>query len=149
MKKGKTCKLNGFTRLKSTYGTVDTKTFKSLYLNIQSWVTPQKSVENWSRVVNILNREIKETINEILDSTLLQPKFILDLDLRTSGLAVGKKSFMNLEITFFIAKNIEFKSTLLRTHLQNLTSIINSHNFTKNTYFKFEKTKKLKTIDIN
>jgi len=148
MKKGKTCKLNGFTRLKSTYGTVDSKTFKSLYLNIQSWVTPQKSVENWSRVVNILNREIKETINEILDLTLLQPKFILDLDLRTSGLIVGKKSFMNLEITFFVAKNIEFKSTLLKTHLQNLTSLINSHNFTKNTYFKFEKTKKLKTIDI-
>jgi len=111
-------------------------------------VTPQKSVENWSRVVNILNREIKETINEILDLTLLQPKFILDLDLRTSGLVVGKKSFMNLEITFFVAKNIEFKSTLLKTHLQNLTSLINSHNFTKNTYFKFEKTKKLKTIDI-
>lgn len=148
MKKGKTCKLNGFTKLKSTYGTVDSKTFKSLYLNIQSWVTPQKSVENWSRVVNILNREIKETINEILDLTLLQPKFILDLDLRTSGLVVGKKSFMNLEITFFVAKNIEFKSTLLKTHLQNLTSLINSHNFTKNTYFKFEKTKKLKTIDI-
>jgi len=148
MKKGKTCKLNGFTRLKSTYGTVDSKTFKSLYLNIQSWVTPQKSVENWSRVVNILNREIKETINEILDLTLLQPKFILDLDLRTSGLVVGKKSFMNLEITFFVAKNIEFKSTLLKTHLQNLTSLINSHNFTKNTYFKFEKAKKLKTIDI-
>ena len=148
MKKGKTCKLNGFTRLKSTYGTVDSKTFKSLYLNIQSWVTPQKSVENWSRVVNFLNREIKETINEILDLTLLQPKFILDLDLRTSGLVVGKKSFMNLEITFFVAKNIEFKSTLLKTHLQNLTSLINSHNFTKNTYFKFEKTKKLKTIDI-
>ena len=148
MKKGKTCKLNGFTRLKSTYGTVDSKTFKSLYLNIQSWVTPQKSVENWSRVVNIMNREIKETINEILDLTLLQPKFILDLDLRTSGLVVGKKSFMNLEITFFVAKNIEFKSTLLKTHLQNLTSLINSHNFTKNTYFKFEKTKKLKTIDI-
>ncbi len=148
MKKGKTCKLNGFTRLKSTYGTVDSKTFKSLYLNIQSWVTPQKSVENWSRVVNILNREIKETINEILDLTLLQPKFILDLDLRTSGLVVGKKSFMNLEITFFVAKNIEFKSTLLKTHLQNLTSLINSHNFTKNTYFKFEKTKKLKTIDV-
>ena len=82
MKKGKTCKLNGFTRLKSTYGTVDSKTFKSLYLNIQSWVTPQKSVENWSRVVNILNREIKETINEILDSTLLQPKFILELGAR-------------------------------------------------------------------
>lgn len=148
MKKGKTCKLNGFTRLKSTYGTVDSKTFKSLYLNIQSWVTPQRSVENWSRVVNILSREIKETINEFLDTSLLQPKFILDLDLRTSGLVVGKKSFMNLEITFFVEKNVEFKSVTLRTHLQNLTSIINSVNFTKNKNFEFEKTKKLKTIDI-
>ena len=126
MKKGKTCKLNGFTRLKSTYGTVDSKTFKSLYLNIQSWVTPQKSVENWSRVVNILNREIKETINEILDSTLLQPKFILDLDLRTSGLAVGKKSFMNLEITFFIAKNIEFELALRESKTSSLTSRLSS-----------------------
>lgn len=148
MKKGKTCKLNGFTKLKSTYGTVDSKTFKSLYLNIQSWVTPQRSVENWSRVVNLLSREIKETINEFLDTSLLQPKFILDLDLRTSGLVVGKKSFMNLEITFFVEKNIEFKSASLRTHLQNLTSIINSVNFTKNKNFEFEKTKKLKTIDI-
>jgi hypothetical protein len=148
MKKGKTCKLNGFTKLKSTYGTVDSKTFKSLYLNIQSWVTPQRSVENWSRVVNILSREIKETINEFLDTSLLQPKFILDLDLRTSGLVVGKKSFMNLEITFFVEKNVEFKSVTLRTHLQNLTSIINSVNFTKNKNFEFEKTKKLKTIDI-
>ena len=148
MKKGKTCKLNGFTKLKSTYGTVDSKTFKSLYLNIQSWVTPQRSVENWSRVVNLLSREIKETINEFLDTSLLQPKFILDLDLRTSGLVVGKKSFMNLEITFFVEKNVEFKSVTLRTHLQNLTSIINSVNFTKNKNFEFEKTKKLKTIDI-
>lgn len=148
MKKGKTCKLNGFTKLKSTYGTVDSKTFKSLYLNIQSWVTPQRSVENWSRVVNILSREIKETINEFLDTSLLQPKFILDLDLRTSGLVVGKKSFMNLEITFFVEKNVEFKSVTLRTHLQNLTSIINLVNFTKNKNFEFEKTKKLKTIDI-
>lgn len=149
MKKGKTCKLNEFTRSKSTYGTVDSKTFKSLYLNIQSWVTPQKNIDNWSRVVNFLSREIKETITEFLDTTLLQPKFVLDLDLRTSGLVMGKKSFMNLEITFFVKKNVEFKSPLLRTYLENLTSIINSKNFTKNNYFEFEKTKKLKTIDVN
>jgi len=147
MKKGKTCKLNGFTRVKSTYGTVDSKVFKSLYLNIQSWVTPQKSTDNWVRVINSLNREIKETINEYLNISLLKPKFIVDLDLRTSGLLVGKKSFMNLEITFFVENNIEFKSSLLRSHLQNLTSIINYENFSKNNYFKFDKTKKTKTIE--
>ena len=94
-----------------------------------------------------MNREIKETINEYLNISLLKPKFIVDLDLRTSGLLVGKKSFMNLEITFFVENNIEFKSSLLRSHLQNLTSIINYENFSKNNYFKFDKAKKTKTIE--
>jgi hypothetical protein len=147
MKKGKTCKLNGFTRLKSTYGTVDSRTFKSLYLNIQSWVTPKKNVENWSRVINILNRELKETIGDFLDLNLFQSTFICDLDLRTSGLVMGKKSFMNLEITFFVNKNVEFKSLTLKKHLQDITSFINSHNFSQNIYFDFEKTKKTKTIE--
>ena len=147
MKKGKTSKLNGFTKVKTSYGTVDSRTFKSLYLNIQSWVTPKKNVENWSKVVSILNKEIKETITDNLDFNLLQSKFISDLDLRTSGLVVGKKSFMNLEITFFVNKNLEFKSLILKNHMQHMTSNIISHNFTQNHYFEFEKTKKLKTIE--
>ena len=149
MKKGKTSRIVGFNNSKVSYGTVDSKNFKSVYLNLQSWVSPKQSYDNWERIVSNFSRQIKHTIFEILDPTFFKDKYIIDLDLRTSGIVYGKKSFMNLEITFFIAKNIEFKSTLLRTHLQNLTSIINSHNFTKNTYFKFEKTKKLKTIDIN
>ena len=136
MKKGKTCKLTGFTRLKSTYGTVDSKTFKSLYLNIQSWVTPQKNVDNWSRIVNFLNREIKETINEFLDTTLLQPKFILDLDLRTSGLQLKKKSFMNLEINLFVLEPMDFKSPKLKKSVKNLIKEVYSDVFSKNKYFK-------------
>jgi hypothetical protein len=60
---------------------------------------------------------------------------------------MGKKSFMNLEITFFVNKNVEFKSLILKKHLQDITSFINSHNFSQNIYFDFEKTKKTKTIE--
>ena len=47
MKKGKSCTLNGYRNLKCTYGTVDAKNFKSIYLNIQSWVKPKIDNENW------------------------------------------------------------------------------------------------------
>ena len=59
MKKGKTEKLNGFKTSKVHYGTVDSKNFKSLYLNIQTWVEPKKDTENWSGVVSNTSRSIK------------------------------------------------------------------------------------------
>ena len=46
MKKGKTAKMSGFKNSKITYGTVDSKNFKSLYLNLQTWVEPKYDVEN-------------------------------------------------------------------------------------------------------
>ena len=46
MKKGKTEKINGFRTSKIVYGTVDSKEFKSIYLNIQTWVEPKKDSES-------------------------------------------------------------------------------------------------------
>jgi hypothetical protein len=51
MKKGKSVKLNLFNPIKSVYGTVDSKNLKSVYINIQSWVTPKEEYDNWNRVV--------------------------------------------------------------------------------------------------
>ena len=101
MKKGKTSKIQGFKLAKVIYGTVDSVNFKSLYLNIQTWVEPKKTSENWTRVVLNLSRQIKHTIFENINKTIFDDKFIVDLDLRASGLMVGKKSFLNLEITLF------------------------------------------------
>ena len=67
MKKGKTAKINGFKTSKITYGTVDSKEFKSLYLNIQTWAEPKKDLENWSRVVLNMNRYIKHSIYQNID----------------------------------------------------------------------------------
>lgn len=54
MKKGKTSKITGFKTAKVVYGTVDSINFKSLYLNIQTWVEPIKDSENWNRIVQNL-----------------------------------------------------------------------------------------------
>jgi len=55
MKKGKSVKMNLYYPIKSTYGTVDSKNLKSVYINIQSWVTPKFEQDNWNRIVGNLS----------------------------------------------------------------------------------------------
>jgi len=141
MKKGKTTKINGFRTSKVHYGTVDSKEFKSLYLNLQTWVEPKDEYENWNRIVLNMNRSVKHSVFTNIDKNLFDDKFIVDLDLRTSGLQLKKKSFMNLEINLFLKQEIDFKSTKLKKSLKNIIKEIYSDVLTKNEYFKFYLTK--------
>ena len=141
MKKGKSVKLNLFNPIKSIYGTVDSKNLKSVYINIQSWVTPKFEHDNWNRVVCNLTREIKHSVYNSIPTQIFQDKSIVDLDLRTSGLQLKKKSFMNLEINLFLIDEIDFKSTKLKKSLKNIIKQLYSDVLTKNEYFKFYLTK--------
>ena len=105
MKKGKTSFLQGFKTAKIVYGTVDSIKLKSLYLNIQTWVEPIYECDNWVRTVLNLSRSVKHSIYESINKQIFDEKFIVDLDLRTSGLNLNKKSFMNLEINFYITQH--------------------------------------------
>ena len=122
MKKGKTSKIQGSKTAKILYGTVDSVELKSIYLNIQTWVEPQLELENWNRVILNLSRKVKHTIYNNINTELFEKKFIVDLDLRSSGLQMEKKSFLNLEINFFLnQKDIDFKSNNVKEILKNLT----------------------------
>ena len=121
MKKGKTSKIQGFKIAKVTYGTVDSIELKSIYLNIQTWVEPIKESDNWNRVVLNLSRFIKHTVYNTINNDLFEQKFIVDLDLRSSGLTMGKKSFLNLEVNLFIKeKEIDFKSQQVKDYLKSM-----------------------------
>lgn len=146
MKKGKTSKIIGFPSAKVSYGTVDSKNLKSLYLNLQSWVTPNYDYENWDRVVSNLSKSIKNSIYEVIDTELYKPKYIVDLDLRTSGIVFGKKSFMNLEITLFLEKELDFKDPQIKDSLKKISKNIYVENFMKNEYFEFTVSKKVKEL---
>ena len=120
MKKGKTAKLSGFKSSKISYGTVDSKNLKSVYINIQSWVTPKEELENWNRIVLSLGREIKNSVFESIDSKIFQEKNIVDLDLRTSGILKGKKSFFNLEINLYTLRDMDFKCDELKESIKTI-----------------------------
>ena len=141
MKKGKTARIIGVKNAKVTYGTVNSVEFKSLYLNIQTWVEPKEEVENWNRVVLNMTRAVKHTVLENINKDYFDTKFIVDLDLRTSGLQMKKKSFLNLEINLFLINEIDFKSPKLKKLVKSLVKSVYGDIMSKNRYFKFYLTK--------
>jgi hypothetical protein len=146
MKKGKSVKLNLYNPIKSVYGTVDSKNLKSVYINIQSWVTPKEEYDNWNRVVSNLSREIKHSVYKSINTDLFQNKSIVDLDLRTSGISHGKKSFFNLEINLYTTNELDFKSIEIKESVKNIVQSIYNNNITTNKYFDFSTTKKEVTL---
>jgi len=148
MKKGKTSLLHGFKTAKIVYGTVDSIKLKSLYLNIQTWVEPIYESENWTRTVLNLSRSVKHSIYESINKTIFNDKFIVDLDLRSSGLNPNKKSFMNLEINFYlIQEDLDFKCNEIKESLQQITKQIFKDNFLDNENFNFYLTKNSKITE--
>jgi len=137
MKKGKSVKLNLYNPIKSMYGTVDSKNLKSLYINIQSWVTPKFEHDNWNRVVCNLSRDIKHSVYNSINTELFKEQSIVDLDLRTSGISHGKKSFLNLEVNLYTTQEMDFKSPEIKNSVKQIIKNIFKENVIQNKYFEF------------
>lgn len=147
MKKGKSAKLTGYKSFKVTYGTVDSKNLKSIYINLQSWVEPIQNIEKVDSTINNLSRKIKHTVLESSDKEVFEQKFIVDLDLRSSGIQMNKKSFMNLECYLFTKNHYDFKSPILKQSIKKIVDNIISEVLVKNKFFEFTNSKK--ELDIN
>ena len=142
MKKGKTSQLTGYKNAKCSYGTVDSKKLKSVYIIIQSWVEPTTTVENWSRVTGMLERNIRHHLLDVVDPIIFEKHNIVDLDLRSSGIQLGKRSFMNLEMTLFVKEHIDFKSLILRDRVRQIVNTVYGYPLTKSKHLILHKTKK-------
>lgn len=146
MKKGKTAKIGGFKTSKVSYGTVDSKNLKSIYINIQTWVEPNEEYDNWTRIVLNMSRSVKHAVFNCIDRNLFEDKFIVDLDLRTSGIQYKKRSFMNLEINLYLIEDTDFKSQILKKSVKNIVNCIHKDIFKNNEFFNFYISKKDKTV---
>jgi hypothetical protein len=72
---------------------------------------------------------------------MFDDKFIVDMDLRTSGLSLKKKSFMNLEINLYLIDEVDFKDLKLKRKLKDIVKGIYVDVLHKNDNFKFYLTK--------
>ena len=146
-KTGKEVKSNNFKDYSVTFGSVNNKHPKAVYINISAWAEPKCDEEiNYSRAIRSLNKNVKQTLFNLFDaeinSDFLKDRTIVDLDIRESGIRYGKRSFINCELTLFLNSEIPVNSDFMKQQLTDITENIINRVFNKNDYFVFYKKKK-------
>ena len=141
MKTGKFITLGYHGNVKVGYGTVDHKNLKTIYIKLNSWVEPESETDEFDELLSKTKRKIKLRIYE-LRSEYFKRESIVDLDVRTKGIKIGKKSFLNLEITLFTQKCFDIKTKDLKSLIKNLIKDIIDSDLSNKNLFNFSKNKK-------
>jgi hypothetical protein len=141
MKIGKYIPLGTYNEVKMGYGTVDFKNLKTIYLKINTWVQPENETEDFNSTIHKSRRKIKEIIYN-LKNPYFKQQSIVDLDIRTKGIKLEKRSFMNLEVTLYVEKQFDVKSKELKTFIKDLGENIVDVGLSDKMLFNFYKTKK-------
>jgi hypothetical protein len=145
IKKGKEIKMGKtYTNYKVNAGTVDSKNPTSVYINISAWGEPtDENTDSYVSVISSLKKEVKRYIHNNLPLTFSKNRTIIDLDMRESGIAFGKRSFMSCEITLYqrTPDGDILRSTELKKVMGDVTDKLVRDVFDKYESFKFHKKK--------
>ena len=145
MKLGKEIKLDLLENYKTKIGTVNNKESKSIYINLSAWGELDELDENlnYEYFLSNLRKKIKQKLNNYLDQDLYyNNKYIVDLDMRTSGLSVEKKSFMSCEITLFQKRHYPLNNPKIIDSTKSIIYNVVTNCIETNNVFTFHKRKK-------
>lgn len=141
MKIGKYIPLGEYDNVKIGYGTVDHKNLKTIYLKLNSWVQPINDSDDFDSSIYKSRKRIKELIYN-LRNEYFKPQCIVDLDIRTKGIKIEKRSFMNLEVTLFVEKQFDIKTKEVKNNIKKITETIIDGGLSNKNLYNFHKSKK-------
>lgn len=141
MKTGKYIPLGDYKNVKIGYGTVDFKNLKTIYLKFNSWLAPKNDTDDFDYIISIARKKIKELIYDLNDDRF-KKQCIVDLDIRTKGIKIEKRSFMNLEITLYVENQFDVKNKEVKASLNKILCHVVDGGLINKTLFNFYKTKK-------
>ena len=141
MKNGKYISLGDYKNVKIGYGTVDFKNLKTIYLKLNSWVQPTNEIDDFDTSISKTRRIIKEIIYNLQNENF-KPQCIVDLDIKTKGIKMEKRSFMNLEVTLYVDKSFDVKSKSTKTMVKDIIENVIDNGLTDKNLFNFNKNKK-------
>lgn len=141
MKIGKFIPLGEYKEIKIGYGTVDHKNLKTIYIKLNSWVKPKDGEDDFDKIISQSRREIKALIREFDLKSLFKKESIVDLDIKTKGIKLDKRSFMNLEITLFVENHFDVKSSNVKNLIKFLCEVVVDDCLSNKALFNFNKTK--------
>ena len=140
MKTGKYIPLGIYKDVKIGYGTVDYKNLKTIYLKLNSWVQPETD-SDYEITISRSRRKVKEIVYNY-NSKFFKKPCIVDLDIRTKGIKLEKRSFMNLEVTLYVENQFDVKSKEVKSVIKNIHENIIDQALDDKKLFNFYKTKK-------
>ena len=141
MKTGKYISLGEYNEVKIGYGTVDFKNLKTIYLKLNAWVEPNNDTDDFNHLINKTRRGIKEIIYNLKNENF-KPQSIVDLDIRTKGIKLNKRSFMNLEVTLYVDNFFDVKSKNIKLSIKDIIKSIIDDRLSNKNLFNFYKNKK-------
>jgi len=146
VKRGKQIKDQIDNTFKISIGSVDAKQTKSAYVTISSWAEPIDELlcdhDEYLKVINKLHKDIRRvTYNSLSTKTNKTNRFIVNLDMRETGVSMGVSQFANCEITFLYS-NIDHKLIELESELRDICRSVIDEVFMNNQYFKFQLNKR-------
>lgn len=140
MKVGKYIPLGEYNNVKIGYGTVDFKNLKTVYLKLNSWVEPSNEDVDFNDLISKSRKKIKHKIYDLNDKKF-KPQSIVDLDIKTNGVRLNKRSFMNLEITLYVNEFFDVKSKPVKTEIKTFIERIIDDDLIDKDLFNFHKNK--------
>lgn len=128
IKTGKKLNLSIDDRIKINYGTVNIKNPTSIYLQMSTWIKPIEYYQDYNDLIKKLTKEYRKNLNENLKNSFFNDKkWIVDLDLRSSGMELNKKSFMSIDtVLFYHEPQDPFKDEILsfvKNKCQNMIKV--------------------------
>jgi hypothetical protein len=141
MKNGKFINLGYHEDIKIGFGTIDFKNLKTIYIKFNSWLLPSDVADDFETIISQTRRQIKEIIRN-KKNNFFRPQSIVDLDIKTKGIKLNKKSFMNLEITLYTYSHIDIKDKLVKEYVKSLCFDVIDLGLVNKNLFNFYKTKK-------
>jgi hypothetical protein len=141
MKTGKYIPLGDYKDVKIGYGTVDFKNLKTIYLKLNSWVQPKNDEDDFDFLISRTRRLIKEIVYN-LNNENFKRQCIVDLDVKTKGIKIEKRSFMNLEITLYVDSFFDVKSKSSKIMIKSIIETVIENGLSNKNLFNFNKNKK-------
>jgi hypothetical protein len=141
MKTGKFIPIGFHNNVKIGYGTVDFKNLKTVYLKLNSWLQPEDDTLDYNPTIYKSRRKIKEQVYN-LKTPYFKQQSIVDLDIRTKGIKLEKRSFMNLEVTLYVENKFDIKSKEIKNIVKNIMETIVDDGLSDKMLFNFNKSKK-------
>ena len=129
--------------LNIVFGTIDKHDPKTVYIKISGWANPIEYDETieYGSLIRKIDKRIKKYLFSNINPDILNPIALVDMDMRESGIAKNKSSFMSCEITLY-QKNLYLLSTdILNDELVKLSKYICDEIINRDIYFKFFKKK--------